>query len=115
MTRAGGTYIPPAKLRAMQQQISDKSSPAFQRTSSRHHQPQILYLYPIPHPAPLLSLAGMAWDALKKSINGIVNKVNVSNIKNIVPELFQENLVRGRFVLLSLSSPPSSPSRNSIP
>ncbi|CAA0813254.1 MIF4G domain-containing protein / MA3 domain-containing protein [Striga hermonthica] len=38
----------------------------------------------------------MTWDALKKSINGIVNKVNASNIKNIIPELFAENLIRGR-------------------
>ena len=38
----------------------------------------------------------MAWEALKKSINGLINKVNVSNIKHIVPELFNENLVRGR-------------------
>lgn len=38
----------------------------------------------------------MAWEALKKSINGLINKINVSNIKHIVPELFNENLVRGR-------------------
>ena len=38
----------------------------------------------------------MAWEALKKSINGLINKVNISNIKHIVPELFGENLVRGR-------------------
>ena len=38
----------------------------------------------------------MAWEALKKSINGLINKINVSNIKFIVPELFSENLVRGR-------------------
>ena len=41
----------------------------------------------------------MAWDALKKSINGLVNKVNVSNIQDIVLELFAENLVRGRGLL----------------
>jgi pre-mRNA-splicing factor CWC22 len=38
----------------------------------------------------------MAWEALKKSINGLINKVNTANIKHIVPELFGENLVRGR-------------------
>ena len=38
----------------------------------------------------------MTWDALRKSINGLVNKVNASNIKNIIPELFAENLIRGR-------------------
>ncbi|KAL3423663.1 MIF4G domain-containing protein [Phlyctema vagabunda] len=67
--RSGGTYIPPARLRALQSQITDKSSKEYQR---------------------------MAWEALKKSINGLINKVNVSNIKFIVPELFGENLIRGR-------------------
>ncbi|OQR91047.1 nucampholin [Achlya hypogyna] len=42
----------------------------------------------------------MTWDALRKSINGLINKVNVSNIANILPELFQENLVRGRGLLV---------------
>ena len=37
-----------------------------------------------------------SWEALRKSINGLINKVNVANIKHIVPELFEENLVRGR-------------------
>ncbi|KAF2192689.1 MIF4G-domain-containing protein [Zopfia rhizophila CBS 207.26] len=68
-TRAGGAYIPPARLRAMQARITDKKSPEFQR---------------------------MAWEALKKSIQGMINKCNVANIKMIVPELFGENLVRGR-------------------
>ena len=67
--RSGGVYIPPARLRALQARITDKHSKEFQR---------------------------MAWEALKKSINGLINKVNVSNIKFIVPELFGENLVRGR-------------------
>jgi len=67
--RSGGTYIPPARLRALQAQITDKKSKEYQR---------------------------MAWEALKKSINGLINKVNVSNIKYIVPELFGENLIRGR-------------------
>ncbi|RYP71263.1 hypothetical protein DL771_004955 [Monosporascus sp. 5C6A] len=67
--RSGGTYIPPARLRALQAQITDKRSKEYQR---------------------------MAWEALKKSINGLINKVNTANIKHIVPELFNENLVRGR-------------------
>ncbi|KAF2270914.1 MIF4G-domain-containing protein, partial [Lojkania enalia] len=67
--RAGGAYIPPARLRAMQAAIEDKKTPEFQR---------------------------MAWEALKKSIQGLINKCNVANIKMIVPELFGENLIRGR-------------------
>lgn len=47
-TRTGGAYIPPARLRMMQEGITDKNSVAYQR---------------------------IAWEALKKSINGLVNKV----------------------------------------
>ena len=36
------------------------------------------------------------WESLKKSITGLINKVNIGNIKAIVPELFAENLIRGR-------------------
>jgi pre-mRNA-splicing factor CWC22 len=40
------------------------------------------------------------WESLRKSLNGIVNKVNISNISNIVMELFNENLMRGRGLLV---------------
>ncbi|KAG4302592.1 hypothetical protein PCK1_001176 [Pneumocystis canis] len=68
-TRAGGVYVPPARLKALQAHITDKESKEYQR---------------------------MYWEALKKSINGLINKVNTLNIKNIVIELFGENLIRGR-------------------
>lgn len=49
-TRTGGAYIPPARLRAMQADAAkDKMSPEYQRLS---------------------------WDALRKSINGMINKVS---------------------------------------
>ncbi|KAK1271487.1 hypothetical protein QJS04_geneDACA023952 [Acorus gramineus] len=69
LTRSGGVYIPPFKLARMMKEIEDKSSDAYQR---------------------------LTWDALRKSINGLVNKVNATNIKNIIPELFSENLIRAR-------------------
>ncbi|CAI9296077.1 unnamed protein product [Lactuca saligna] len=67
--KSGGVYIPPFKLARMMSEFQDKSSMEYQR---------------------------MTWDALRKSINGLVNKVNATNIKNIIPELFAENLIRGR-------------------
>ncbi|KAH9696141.1 MI domain-containing protein [Citrus sinensis] len=67
--RSGGVYIPPFKLARMMKDVEDKSSAEYQR---------------------------LTWDALRKSINGLVNKVNATNIKNIIPELFAENLIRGR-------------------
>jgi len=39
------------------------------------------------------------WEQLRKSINGMVNKVNVSNIQNVILELFNENLLRGKGLL----------------
>lgn len=48
--RSGGVYIPPFKLAQMMKDVDDKSSVAYQR---------------------------MTWDALRKSINGLVNKVCV--------------------------------------
>ncbi|GAA5879328.1 hypothetical protein JCM1840_006949 [Sporobolomyces johnsonii] len=70
-TKGGGAYIPPHRLRAMmaEQEAEDKEGAEYQRLS---------------------------WEALRKSINGLINKVNTSNIKLLVPELFGENLVRGR-------------------
>lgn len=70
--KTGGAYIPPAKLRMMQANITDKSGAAYQR---------------------------IAWEALKKSIHGCINKVNVSNIGLITRELLRENIVRGRGLL----------------
>ena len=51
-SRSGGAYIPPARLRAMQAEAAkDKKSAEYQRLS---------------------------WDALRKSINGLINKVSRS-------------------------------------
>ncbi|KAL6200926.1 hypothetical protein ACLB2K_024641 [Fragaria x ananassa] len=62
-------YVPPYKLARKMKEVEDKSSIEYQK---------------------------LTWDALKKSINGVVNKVNAANIKNIIPEIFSENLIRGR-------------------
>lgn len=71
-SKTGGAYIPPAKLRLLQAEITDKSSAAYQR---------------------------IAWEALKKSIHGYINKVNVDNIGIITRELLKENIVRGKGLL----------------
>lgn len=71
-SKTGGAYIPPAKLRLLQAEITDKSSAAYQR---------------------------IAWEALKKSIHGFINKVNVDNIGIITRELLKENIIRGRGLL----------------
>ncbi len=72
--RAGGVYVPPHKLRQLQQEMLEEDP------ASEGHQ-------------------RMMWELLRKSINGIVNKVNIANIQNIVVELFNENILRGRGML----------------
>lgn len=42
----------------------------------------------------------IAWEALKKSINGLINKANTSNVTSIVRELMKEHLIRGRGLLI---------------
>lgn len=71
-SKTGGAYIPPAKLRMLQAEITDKNTAAYQR---------------------------IAWEALKKSIHGYINKVNVDNIGIITRELLKENIIRGRGLL----------------
>lgn len=60
--RSGGVYVPPARLRALQAQFTDKGTKEYQR---------------------------MAWEALKKSINGLINKAHsnfaISNDRLILP------------------------------
>lgn len=54
-SRSGGAYMPPARLRALQEEASkDKKSSEYQRLS---------------------------WDALRKSINGLINKVSQGGSK----------------------------------
>lgn len=74
VSRAGGVYIPPFKMERMMNELKSKDK------SSQEHQK-------------------FMWENLRKSINGMINKVNVSNIQNIILELFNENLLRGRGLL----------------
>ena len=59
------------------------------------------------------SVAGqrIEWERSRKSIRGLVNKVNASNIKDIVQDLFVENLLkyRGVFVRALVQAQISSP------
>jgi pre-mRNA-splicing factor CWC22 len=57
-------------------------------------------LTPLHHPSQpsLFSEEGQraSWEALRKSVQGLINKVNIANIKNITTKLYQVNLIRGR-------------------
>lgn len=75
-TRTGGAYIPPARLARLQQQHEQSSDSAlFSHDEAFQRQ---------------------TWEALKKSLTGITNRVNTQNLAPILKELFRENLQRGR-------------------
>ncbi|TIC33161.1 MIF4G-domain-containing protein [Wallemia mellicola] len=82
LNRPGGRYIPRPVLKALleSQSANDSSSADVQS-----------YSYTL-----VLTTSRLKWDQLRKSINGLINKVNTANIKIITPQLFQENLIRAR-------------------
>ena len=71
LSRPGGVYIPPFKLRKIQEELLK---------SAQDNQEQ---------------LQRMKWEMLQKSITEIINKVNVANIQNVIVELLNENISRG--------------------
>lgn len=62
-------YVPPFKRDHKPCQIQDESSLEYQEKN---------------------------WIALQKTITGLLNKVDVTNIRDIIPKFFSVNLVRGR-------------------
>ncbi len=93
-------YIPPFKLARMMQEVKDRSSPEYQKLTwevrappghrasshARRHAPAVA---PRTTASTHVNTREYA-QALKKSINGIINKVNVTNIKMILAEVFRE-------------------------
>eukprot|EP01031_Cornospumella_fuschlensis_P046460 gene46460-56894_t len=74
--RTGGVYIPPFKLAQFKAALQSNPSNEAQIEAQK-----------------------LSWEGLRKTINGLINKINVSNIKHIIPELLHENLIRGRGLL----------------
>ena len=67
---AGGVYVPPFRLaRMLAASGEDRGSEEHQR---------------------------LTWDRLRKAINRVVNKVNAANLRDVLPEVFAENLIRGK-------------------
>lgn len=68
-----GKYVPPARLKAALEEAGHATDEQEQE---------------------------MKWRSLEKSINGLVNKANGSNLQSIIVELFKLNLIRGRGLLV---------------
>ena len=80
--KRGGVYLPPFRLRQLIKEAKKEAATQekLDKDSSVEYQK-------------------MTWMMLRKNINGLVNKVNVNNMKDVLPELFELNLVRGRGLL----------------
>ncbi|RKP01656.1 hypothetical protein CXG81DRAFT_11698, partial [Caulochytrium protostelioides] len=68
-----GVYVPPSRMRQLEAAIApDTASVSYQR---------------------------LQWQALAKGIHGLINKVSEANVRDLVPKLFAQDLVRGRGLL----------------
>jgi hypothetical protein len=45
----------------------------------------------------------LLWDNAEKSIKDLVGKMNQSNVRTIIRQLLQNNIVRGRVILVGCS------------
>lgn len=68
--RSGGRYVPPAKLRALELELNLVDD---EKTKQQEQ-----------------------WNILRRNIQGSINKVNYNNIKIIITNLLENNLIRGR-------------------
>ena len=83
-------YVPPHKLRALASSLP--TSPSDAAYQQRH------------------------WELLKRSLHGLVNRVNASNLASLLPAFFSENLIRGRGLLVRslMKAQLSSPSHTAV-
>lgn len=89
-----GAYIPPFRLARLQAaQPAGTDNVAAQRLAWEALRVRELLF----DRSPVLSRSHALRE--QKSINGIINKVNASNLAQLAPALFRENLVRGRGLL----------------
>ena len=73
VVNTAGIYIPPFKLARLKEEVTDPNSHDGQRVE---------------------------WERSRKAIKGLVNKVSTSNLKNIVQDLFIEDLLRARGIFV---------------
>lgn len=76
--RSGGVYIPPHRLALLRREAEAKASEEEQAS---------------------VEVQKLSWENLRKSLNGLVNKVSPHNLKDIAIDLIQENIYRGRGLL----------------
>lgn len=85
MATTAGLYVPPWKKRALAEEAAkakEGQDPSDEAPSTNS-----------------LSAQKESWAVLQKSINGIINRVNPTNIKQMTALLFTSNLIRGRGLL----------------
>jgi pre-mRNA-splicing factor CWC22 len=97
-----GAYIPPAKRRLLEEQQKQQQ----QQQSNQDNQPNETKVVTPIH------IQRQTWETLQRTINGTINRLNVTTIKPLIHSLFQKaNLIRGRGILIKsiLNSAMASP------
>ena len=93
--RAGGVYVPPFRLRQMKEAAKAKAA-AEAAAAEGGDAMQVDAAAKAKASKWDASKQRFKWEKLRKRINGVVNKANVDNIGDVLPDLFDVNLVRGR-------------------
>ena len=94
--RAGGAYIPPFKLRQMREEAKAKAKAAAEAAEDGDAMQVDGGSSKANASKWDATKQRFKWEKLRKRINGVVNKANVDNIGDVLPDLFDVNLVRGR-------------------
>lgn len=89
----GGIYVPPFKLA---RQLAALEKEAKEAAAARAAEAEADGNVPSAPPPVPRELQRARWDQLRKGLTGVVNKCSAANMKEVLPELFALNLVRGR-------------------
>lgn len=87
-----GAYIPPAKRRLLEEQRKQQQQQQESNTEKKKDNDAVV--------TPI-HIQRQTWETLQRTINGTINRLNVTTIKPLIHTLFQKaNLIRGRGLLV---------------
>ena len=91
-----GAYIPPAKRRLLEEQRKQQEQEQQQQEEKESNTEKKDNATVTP-----IHIQRQTWETLQRTINGTINRLNVTTIKPLIHTLFQKaNLIRGRGLLV---------------
>ena len=86
-----GAYIPPAKRRLLEEQQKQQQKEQSNQSNDDSNANKVTPIH----------IQRQTWETLQRTINGTINRLNITTIKPLIHTLFQNaNLIRGRGLLI---------------